>query len=77
MLSFPRLVPNLLDITPRIGEPIVELPLRHAGVVGKELLLAFVRVRVLRMLLYPLNQDGRIPPPVYVPRRQRGRDDVD
>ncbi len=56
MLLLPFIVSHLLYVPPSIGEPVVELSLVHPRIKGQLTLLYLGRVRIQRVLLYPLDQ---------------------
>ena len=60
MFLLPGLVSNFLDIAPSIREPIVQLPLRHAGVEGQVVFFGFGGVRIVWVFFYPSDQHCRI-----------------
>lgn len=62
MLFLPVLVAHFLYVSPRVGEPVVELSLRHACVEGQALLLHLGWIGVERMFLNPADKHSWISP---------------
>lgn len=61
VLLFPLLISAfLLDVSPSVCKPIVQLPQVHARIVSQQVFLLLGGVRVVGVSVNPLYQDARI-----------------
>lgn len=54
------IAPFLLDVSPGVCEPIIELPQTHPSVMAQQVLLRLGWVRICGVQVNPSNQDARV-----------------